>query len=207
MTTQPTAADVMARLAEEQTRLRTRLAEKTERLQRIAFAAETGDRGAVRERTALLADQAATKHRLEDIATAIGSAEILAREDEERAATALREVAMRDAQEVQEQRLGIAARLDEALRAANEAWTEFVATNARLAPLTARAGLQPFVGRHDAGWLMRAFWHLAPDVARLVRLAPQLRTFGQPLAVSLATRWPNAATAPTHEPAEQEIPQ
>lgn len=204
MTTSQEVEDVKARLAQEQGTLRQRIAEQTERLHRIAFAAENGDGDAIRERSAILAERLSARQRLEEVATALASADMLGREAELAATRADREAAMREAQSVHEQRLRIAVRLDEALRHLNEAWCEFVSTNGQLSPLVARAGLQPFVGRHDAGWLMRAFWHLAPDVARLVRLAPQLRTFGQPLAVSLAQRAPSQ---PQEQPTEQETAQ
>lgn len=203
MTTTQEVEDVKARLAQEQGTLRQQIAEQTERLHRIAFAAENGDCDAIRERAAILAARLAARQRLEEVATALASADLLGREVEEAATRAEREAAMREAQSVHEHRLRIAARLDDAMRHLNEAWCEFVSTNGQLSPLVARAGLQPFVGRHDAGWLMRAFWHLAPEVARLVRLAPQLRTFGQPLAASVAQRAPT----PAQEPTEQETTQ
>ena len=202
MTTTQEVEDVKARLAQEQTTLRQRIVEQTERLHRVAFAAENGDSDAIRERSALLAERMTARQRLEEVATALASADLLGREVEEAATRADREAAMREAHRVHEDRLRVAARLDAALGTLNEAWCEFVATNAQLSPLVVRAGLQPFVGRHDAGWLMRAVWHLAPDVARLVRLAPQLRTFGQPLAASVAQRAPT-----TTQPTEQEIAQ
>lgn len=203
MTTSQEVQDVKARLAQEQGTVRQRIAEQTERLHRVAFMAENGDGDAIRERSALLADRLAARQRLEEIATALASADLLGREAELAASRGEREAAMREAQAVHEERLRIAARLDAALRQLDEAWCEFTATNGRMAPLVARAGLQPFVGRHDAGWLMRAIWHLAPEVARQVRLAPQLRAFGQPLGASLAQRAPS----PSQEPTEQEIAQ
>jgi hypothetical protein len=203
MTTAQEVEDVRARLALEQSTLRQRIAEQTERLHRIAFAAENGDGDAIRERSALLSERATARQRLEEVVTALASADLFGREVEEAASRAEREAAVLEAQSVHQRRLGIAARLDAALREVNEAWCEFVGTNAQLSPLVVRAGLQPFVGRHDGGWLMRAVWHLAPDVARLVRLAPQLRTFGQPLATSLAQRAPT----PTPQPTEQETAQ
>lgn len=204
MTTTQEVEDVKARLVQEQGKVRQRIAELTERLHRIAFAAENGDGDAIRERSAILGERLLARQRLEEVATALASADMLGREAELAATRADREAAMREAQSVHEHRLRIAARLDEALRHLNEAWCEFVSTNGQLSPLVARAGLQPFVGRHDAGWLMRAFWHQAPEVARLVRLAPQLRPFGQTLAVSLAQRAPSQ---PQDQPTEQETAQ
>lgn len=203
MTTAQEVEDVRARLALEQSTLRQRIAEQTERLHRIAFVAENGDGDAIRERSALLSERATARQRLEEVVTALASADLLGREVEEAATRAEREAAVREAQSVHERRLGIARRLDAALRELNDAWCEFVGTNAQLSPLVARAGLQPFVGRHDGGWLMRAFWHLAPDVARLVRLAPQLRTFAQPLAASVAQRAPTPAQETTQLEIEQ----
>jgi hypothetical protein len=200
MTTSQEVEDVKARLAQEQGTLRQRIAEQTERLHRIAFAAENGDSDAIRERSTILAERMLARQRLEEVATALASADLMGREAEHAAARAEREAAMREAQGVHAERLRIAARLDEAMRHLEEAWCEFTATNGRMSPLVARAGLQPFVGRHDAGWLMRAIWHLAPEVARQVRLAPQLRPFSQPLAASVAQRAPT----PAQEPTEQE---
>lgn len=204
MTTTQEVEDVKARLVQEQGTLRQRIAELTERLHRIAFAAENGDGDAIRERAAILGERLLARQRLEEVATALASADMLGREAELAASRADREAAMREAQSVHEHRLRIAARLDAALRHLNEAWCEFVSTNGQLSPLVARAGLQPFVGRHDAGWLMRAFWHQAPEVARLVRLAPQLRPFGQTLGASLAQRAPSL---PQEQPTEQETAQ
>lgn len=204
MTTQQEVESVKARLAEEQTALRDRVAQVTERLQRISFAAESGDDAAVRERSALLADRLAARNRLEEIATALASADLLARETEDASTRAQRDAALGEVRRLHDERLGIAARLDKAFAALNAAWREFTGSNESLSPWLNRAGLPPSAGRHDAGWLMRAFWHLAPDVARQVRLAPQLRTFGQPLAASLAQRAPGAAESPTSEQLEQE---
>jgi hypothetical protein len=198
MTTQQEVEEVKARLAQEQGALQQRIAQHNERLSRIAFAAENGDGDAIRERSQVLADCLTAKLRLE----ALASADRLAREVEEAGTRAEREAATGEVLRLHEQRLRIAEKLDAALRAVNEAWCEFVASNEPLTPLLFRAGLPPSAGRHDAGWLMRAVWFHAPDVARQVRLAPQLRTFGQPLAVSLAQRAP--ASAPTQE---QEVTQ
>ncbi|MFO1076444.1 MAG: hypothetical protein U1E73_01820 [Planctomycetota bacterium] len=204
MTTQQEVESVKARLAEEQTALRTRVAQANERLQRIAFAAESGDGAAVRERSALLADRLTAKNRLEEIATALASADLLARDAEDAATRARREAALGEVRRLHDARLGIAAKLDDAFASLNVAWLEFTESNADLNPLLVSAGLPPGAGRHDAGWLMRAFWHLSPDVARQIRLAPQLRSFGQPFVASLAQRAPGSALNPTSEQLEQE---
>lgn len=202
MTTQHEVEEVRARLTAEQAALRQRIGQHNERLHRIAFAAENGSGDAIRERSEVLAERLAAKLRLEEIATALASADLHAREAQDAGHKAERETALREVAGCHEHRMRIAAKFDAALRAANEAWGEFLVSNAELSPLLARAGLAQDAGRQDAGWLLRAIWHLAPDMARHIRLAPQMRPFGQPLAVSLASRAPLPAN---QEAPEQEV--
>lgn len=194
MATSKEAEEVRARLLLEQSTLQQRVVEHTARLNRISFAAEIGDRDAAHERTALLAERLAVAQRLDEVATALASSESIAREAAEAEARTARATAEREALHDHTHRTEIAARLDKALQVLNEAWCEFVESNHRTNDVLGRAGMQASAGRHDAAWLMRAFWHWAPDVSRHVRLAPQLRTLSQPFSISLSERAPVATS-------------
>ncbi|MCA8975617.1 MAG: hypothetical protein KDC98_12925 [Planctomycetes bacterium] len=177
---------VKARLGSEMESLRERIAKATDRLQCIALAAERGDKVAVRERNSLHAERLAANQRLEEVTSAIASADALTRDAEDAALRVQRETARGEVARLQEQRLSLAARLDAAFEELDAAWRELAAANGELNAWSSRAGLPPSAGRRDVSWLMRAFWKLAPEIARQVRLAPQLRTCGQPFAASVA---------------------